>query len=186
MARRLSDFWKRFQAGLGAEVEENHCKNREKILFAVKYLAVLHLPFRYFHLRTAFSLRTVILAPYSGVAFYLRVGLRRRNDMKVTSDMTINAVLAMGEEKMLHTLAWLIPELGRLQSPSPRRATIGSVSVKQAARIARIPLTEMLYALNLAAGEKEEDLSEELCSGNCRDFDYHETNPRVKAKRSLL
>lgn len=104
--------------------------------------------------------------------------------MKVTSDMTIDAVLAIDEEKMLHTLAWLAPELCRLQSPSPRRATIGSVSVKQAARIARIPLTEMLYALNLAAGETEEDLSEELCSGNWLDFDYQETNPRVKAKRS--
>ncbi len=45
--------------------------------------------------------------------------------MKVTSDMTINAVLEIDEEKMLHTLAWLAPELGRLQSPNALRAVIG-------------------------------------------------------------
>lgn len=103
--------------------------------------------------------------------------------MKVTSDMTIEAVLAIDEEKMLKTLTWLAPGLGRLQSPNPRRATIGCVSVEQAARIARIPLTEMLYVLNLAAGETEEDLSEELCSRDGRDFEVHETNPPAKAGR---
>lgn len=84
--------------------------------------------------------------------------------MRVTSDMEISAVLAIDEDKMLRTLEWLAPELGRLQSPNPLRATIGSVSVEQAARIARIPLPEMLYALNLAAGEEEETLSTELAS----------------------
>lgn len=82
--------------------------------------------------------------------------------MKITSDMTINAVLEINEEKMLHTLAWLVPDLGRLQLPNPRRSVIGSVSVEQAARIARIPLDEVLYVLNLAAGETEENLSKEL------------------------
>ena len=101
--------------------------------------------------------------------------------MKVTSDMEINAVLQIDEEKMLKTLAWLAPELGRLQYPTPRRVVVGRVSVEQAARIARIPLTEMLYVLNLAAGETEDDLSEELCSGDLLDFEYHETNPPVKA-----
>lgn len=84
--------------------------------------------------------------------------------MKVTGDMEISAVLAIDEEKMLRTLEWLAPDLGRLQFPSPLRATIGSVSVEQASRIARIPLSEMLYALNLAAGETEETLSAELAS----------------------
>lgn len=84
--------------------------------------------------------------------------------MKVTGDMEISAVLAIDEDKMLRTLEWLAPELGRLQSPNPLRATIGSVSVEQAARIAQIPLSEMLYALNLAAGEAEETLSSELAS----------------------
>jgi hypothetical protein len=82
--------------------------------------------------------------------------------MKITAEMDINAVLAIDEERMLTTLTWLAPELGRLQSPNPRRGTIGVVSVEQAARIANIPLSEMLYALNLAAGESTVDLSEEL------------------------
>ncbi|NOT46831.1 MAG: hypothetical protein HOP17_03650 [Acidobacteria bacterium] len=84
--------------------------------------------------------------------------------MKITGDMEINAVLAIDEEKMLKTLSWLVPELGWLQTPHPLRSTIGSVSVEQAARIARIPLSEMLYALNLAAGETEQTLSAELSS----------------------
>jgi len=102
--------------------------------------------------------------------------------MEVTSDMTIKAVLEIDEEKMPKTLAWLAPELGRLQYPNPRRAVVGRVSVEQAARIARIPLIEMLYVLNLAAGETEEDLSEELCSSDWLDLKHHETNPPVKER----
>jgi hypothetical protein len=84
--------------------------------------------------------------------------------MKVTSDMELQAVWAIDEEKILRTLEWLAPDLVRLQYPNPLRATIGSVTVRQAARIARIPLGEMLYVLNLAAGETDEVLSSELCS----------------------
>ena len=78
--------------------------------------------------------------------------------------MEIESVLQISEKKMLGTLAWLAPELGRLQQPNPRRSTLGSVTVEQAARIARIPLAEMLYVLNLAAGENEDSLSVELRS----------------------
>jgi hypothetical protein len=85
--------------------------------------------------------------------------------MKITGDMEIEAVLQINERKMLETLAWLSPELGRLQQPHPRRSTLGCVTVEQAARIVRIPLPEMLYVLNLAAGENEEELSTELRSG---------------------
>lgn len=84
--------------------------------------------------------------------------------MKISGSMEIDAVLAIDEERMLKTLAWLAPELGRLQYPNPLRAIVGSVTVEQAARIARIPLSEMLYVLNLAAGETEEDMAEKLCS----------------------
>ena len=84
--------------------------------------------------------------------------------MKVTGDMELQKVWAIDEEKILNTLAWLAPELGRLQYPNPLRVTLGCVTVRQAARITRIPLSEMLYVLNLAAGETEEDLSEELRS----------------------
>ena len=100
--------------------------------------------------------------------------------MKITREMKIKEVLAIDEEKMLTTLAWLTPEFERLQYPKLRRAMGGRVSVEQAARIARIPLTEMLYVLNLAVGEPEEKLSEELRSLGWTDYEYHETNPPVK------
>jgi hypothetical protein len=82
--------------------------------------------------------------------------------MKVTREMSINDVLMIDERKMLKTLTWLVPELERLQYPHPKRAVVGAVTIEQAARIAHIPLVEMLYALNLAAGESEEDLAMEL------------------------
>lgn len=82
--------------------------------------------------------------------------------MKVTGNMNIEALLAIDEEKMLKTLAWLAPELGRLQYPNPRRDVLGRVSVNQAARIARMQLSEMLFVLNLAAGEAVEDMPKEL------------------------
>lgn len=100
--------------------------------------------------------------------------------MKITGDMKIKEVLAFNEEKMLTALMWLAPEFERLQYPKLRRAMSGRVSVSQAARIAHIPLTEMLYVLNLAVGEREESLSEELRSKDWEDFEYHETNPPIK------
>ena len=100
--------------------------------------------------------------------------------MKITRDMKIKEVLAINEEKMLTTLVWLAPEFERLRYKKLRRAMSGRVSVEQAARIARIPLTEMLYVLNLAAGEREENLSEELRASDWKDFEYHKTNPPIK------
>jgi hypothetical protein len=84
--------------------------------------------------------------------------------MKVTADMEIEDVLALDEAKMSKTLAWLAPDLGRLHHPSPMRATLGSITIRQAARIAQIPLAEMLFALNLAAGESTDRFSTELRS----------------------
>lgn len=100
--------------------------------------------------------------------------------MKITRDMKIKEVLAFDEEKMLATLQWLAPEFERLRYKKLRRAMSGRVSVEQAARIARVPLTEMLYVLNLAAGEPEDKLSEELRQRDWTDFEYHETNPPIK------
>lgn len=100
--------------------------------------------------------------------------------MKITGAMKIKEVLAIDEEKMLSTLMWLAPQFERLRYAKLRRAMGGRVSVEQAARIARIPLTEMLYVLNLAAGEPEEGLSEELRARNRTDFEYWETNPPQK------
>ena len=82
--------------------------------------------------------------------------------MKVTREMKIKEVLALDEEKVLSTLQMLAPEFERLNYPKLRRALSGRVSVEQAARIARVPLTEMLYVLNLALGEDEAELSAKL------------------------
>jgi hypothetical protein len=82
--------------------------------------------------------------------------------MKITGETNVSDLLKINEETMLRTLAWLAPDIGRLQSPAPLRTIIGCVSVEQAARIARIPLAEALYVLNLAAGEEEDTLAEEL------------------------
>ena len=82
--------------------------------------------------------------------------------MRIRGDIKIKEVLAIDEEKMITALMWLAPEFERLQYPKLRRAMAGRVSVSQAARIARVPLTEMLYVLNLAIGENDAELSKEL------------------------
>ncbi len=81
--------------------------------------------------------------------------------MQVTENMKIKEVLAIGDH-MLDAMMWLAPEFGRLQYPKLRRAMSGRVTVAQAARIARIPLAEALYVLNLAAGDDSVELSDEL------------------------
>ena len=100
--------------------------------------------------------------------------------MKITASMKIKEVLEIDEEKMIDTLTWLAPEFDRLKYPKLRRAMSGRVSVGQAARIARIPLTEMLYALNLTAGEDEAKLSEELLLSRWEDFEYQDRNLPIK------
>ena len=100
----------------------------------------------------------------------------KRFNMKITRDMKIREVLALDEAKMLETLMWLAPEFERLRWPKLRRAMSGRINVEQAARIARIPLTEMLYVLNLAIGEKEDDLASELSWSDWSDTEYNDTN----------
>lgn len=100
--------------------------------------------------------------------------------MKIKGDSKIKDVLAIDEEKMITTLMWLAPEFERLQYPKLRRAMAGRVSVAQAARIARIPLTEILYMLNLAAGDNEAELSEELSLSNLDDFQFTDNNFPIK------
>lgn len=100
--------------------------------------------------------------------------------MKITRDSKIKDVLALNEEKMITALMWLAPEFERLRYPKLRRAMAGRVSVSQAARIARIPLTEVLYVLNLALGEDEAELSEELSLFSRDDLQYEDANPPAK------
>jgi hypothetical protein len=82
--------------------------------------------------------------------------------MRITADMELNEVLAIDEDRMLRTLTWIAPELGKLQTPRPLRSVVGTVTIEQAARLARVPIDDMLYALNLAAGEEQDSLSDEL------------------------
>lgn len=100
--------------------------------------------------------------------------------MKVMREMKIKAVLALDEEKVLKTLVMLAPEFERLNYPKLRRAMSGRISVEQAAKIARVPLTEMLYVLNLALGEDETELSAELFLSDWEDFEYTDANLPVK------
>ena len=100
--------------------------------------------------------------------------------MKVTREMKIKEVLAFDEEKVLKTLQMLAPEFERLNYPKLRRAMSGRVSVEQAAKIACVPLTEMLYVLNLALGETEAELAEKLFLSRWEDFEYTDPNPPTK------
>lgn len=102
--------------------------------------------------------------------------------MKISGNTKIKEVLAHDEAKMIRTLMWLAPEFERLQYPKLRRAMAGRVSVSQAARIARIPVTEVLYVLNLAIGADEAELSAEIRLSAAADFEYDDTNPPVKPK----
>ena len=99
--------------------------------------------------------------------------------MKVTPEMKIKDVLKLGDG-MLDALMWLAPEFERLRHEKLRRAMSGRVTVEQAARIAFVPLTEVLYVLNLAAGETEQQLAAELNLLPPADFLYQETNPPRK------
>lgn len=81
--------------------------------------------------------------------------------MRVNSDMKVNEALKINE-RMVDAFAWLAPEFERLRNPVMRKAMAGRVSIGQAARIAHVPLTEVLYLLNLTAGEDERKLTAEL------------------------
>lgn len=95
--------------------------------------------------------------------------------MKITPEMKVRDALKFNE-KMLDAFTWLAPEFDRLRYSKMRHALCRRLSVAQAARIARVPLTEALYLLNITAGEREEKLSAELRLYPKYDFEFHETN----------
>ena len=96
--------------------------------------------------------------------------------MRVTADMKIKDVLAINEH-MIEAFRWLTPDFERLRNPRLRRLMAGRVSVHQAARIARVPLTEALYVLNLAAGEDEKQLTCEIEQMRPEAFEHVAENP---------
>lgn len=104
--------------------------------------------------------------------------------MKITPEMKVKEALRFNE-KMLDAFLWLSPEFERLQYKNLRRVLSGRITIAQAARIARIPLTEALYLLNLTAGEDEEMLSKELLLLPKEDFEYQNYNSVTKPAELL-
>ncbi|MGH9882344.1 MAG: DUF1858 domain-containing protein, partial [Pyrinomonadaceae bacterium] len=104
--------------------------------------------------------------------------------MRITPDMKIKDVLTINEH-MLDAFTRISPGFERLRNPALRRAMAGRVSVAQAARIGKIPLTEALYLLNLTSGENEEQLASELQLSDPEDFQYHSENLPARPRELL-
>jgi hypothetical protein len=104
--------------------------------------------------------------------------------MRVTAEMKVKEVLEINEH-MIEAFVWLAPEFERLRHPRLRRVMAGRVSVKQAARIADVPLTEALYVLNLTAGEEEKRLTRELEQMCPEAFECVANNPPKKPRELL-
>ena len=104
--------------------------------------------------------------------------------MRVTAEMKVKEVLKLNG-RMVEAFVWLGPEFERLRNPVLRKLMAGRVTVAQAARIGRVPLTEALYVLNLAAGEEEVRLTEELIGLAPPDFEYREENPSRKPRELI-
>jgi hypothetical protein len=98
--------------------------------------------------------------------------------------MKIKDVLEINEH-MIEAFVWLAPEFERLRHQRLRRLMAGRVSVKQAARIADVPLSEALYVLNLAAGEEEKRLAHELEQMRPEAFECAANNPPKKPRELL-
>lgn len=102
--------------------------------------------------------------------------------MRITAEMKVRDALKVSE-RMLEAFVWLGPEFERLRNPALRRVMAGRVNVTQAARIGRVPLTEALYVLNLAAGQDPDELITELEAMRAGDFAYQPTNPPRKPRQ---
>lgn len=93
--------------------------------------------------------------------------------------MKVKEVLEFGDH-MLDAFFWLSPAFERLKYPKLRRAMSGRVTVAQAARIGRVPLSEALYVLNLAAGCNTWELNEELGKLPRESFENQDMDPDHK------
>lgn len=102
--------------------------------------------------------------------------------MKVTGDMKIREVLKLDERRMIEALTWLAPEFERLSDNALRKVVANRVTVEQAARTAKLPLSEMLYVLNLAAGMEHEELSREFDVLPVAAFQVARENPARKPR----
>ncbi len=104
--------------------------------------------------------------------------------MKITPETNVKEIIKINE-KMLDAFIWLAPEFNQLRSPTILEQMGAKITVSQAARIAKIPITEALYVLNLTAGEAEEDISKELLRRVQEDFENPETEEILKPAELL-
>ena len=104
--------------------------------------------------------------------------------MKVTAEMKVKDALEINE-LMLDAFVWLAPEFERLRNPTLRKAMANRVTIEQAARVAKIPLTEALYVLNLAAGESAEQLHSEFDFLPVSAFECAPDNPPYKPRELI-
>jgi Domain of unknown function (DUF1858)/Uncharacterized conserved protein (DUF2249) len=99
--------------------------------------------------------------------------------MKVTAEMKVKDALKINKQ-MLEAFVWLAPEFERLRNPVLRRVMANRVTIEQAARVAKLPLTEALYVLNLAAGMETAELHSELNAMPVTAFHPTPDNPLSK------
>lgn len=81
--------------------------------------------------------------------------------MRISANWKIRQVLEVGPP-LLEALVGLAPDFERLRNPLLRKAMSNRITVEQAARMAGVPLTQVLLVLNLAAGEDPQLLLKEL------------------------
>ena len=101
--------------------------------------------------------------------------------MRVTAEMKVRDALKINE-RMLDAFTWLAPEFERLRNPALRKVMANRITIEQAARVAKIPLTEALYVLNLAAGESAEQLHREFDFLPVSAFERTTDNPPRKPR----
>jgi hypothetical protein len=99
--------------------------------------------------------------------------------MKVTAEMKVKDALKINQQ-MLDAFVWLAPEFERLRNPALRRVMANRVTIEQAAGVAKLPLTEALYVLNLAAGMEVAELHRELNALPVTAFGHAPDNPPRK------
>jgi hypothetical protein len=99
--------------------------------------------------------------------------------MKVTAETKVRDALAISDT-MIDAFELLSPDFRRLRNRALRAAMGRRTTIAQAARVAKIPLSEALFVLNLEAGEDVEQLSSELRQLRPSAFDYYSEDAPIR------